>query len=203
MRINILIIHTVAWSHYAALTFSELFKLSLNNNIDLFVIHLARTHKGREKIGDYDKSIHNYPHKILYNGFLEDLSNIRKIKLLLREIINHKPTILITAGYNDPSIIFSAIFNKIRGGKNIITSDTTINDRARIWYKELLKKMILKFFDFGFCIGTKQMEYLQSLGFKKNKMIKAGWYAIDYKNIFTQNKLRNKYKKINLYMYED
>jgi len=186
---KILIIHTVAWSHYSALTFSELYKLSINNNFDFFVIHLARTHRGRERIGDYDAQIHNYPHKILYNGFLEDLSTVNKIRLLLKEIIDYKPTILITAGYSDPSIIFSAIFNKIRGGKNIITSDTTINDRTRIWYKELLKKIILKFFDFAFCIGTKQMEYLLSLGFDKNKIIKAGWYAVDYKGILINKPL--------------
>jgi len=194
---KILIIHTVAWSHYAALTFSELYKLSINNNFDFFVIHLARTHRGREKIGDYDIKIHNYPHKILYNGFLENLSTVNKIRLLLKEIIDYKPTILITAGYSDPSIIFSVIFNKIRGGKNIITSDTTINDRARIWYKKLLKKAILKFFNFGFCIGTKQMEYLLSLGFSKNKLIKAGWYAIDYKDVSKTNKLINNFKKFN------
>jgi len=197
MRPKILIIHTVAWSHYAALTFSELYKLSINNSFDFFVIHLARTHRGREKIGDYDAKIHNYPHKMLYNGFLEELSTINKVKLLLKEIIDYKPTILITAGYSDPSIIFSVIFNKIRGGKNIITSDTTINDRTRIWYKELVKKTILNFFDFGFCIGTKQIEYLLSLGLSNNKIIKAGWYAIDYKDVPKLNKLINNFKKLN------
>ncbi len=181
MKKKILIIHNIAWSHYAGLAFSKFYKMA--ENFEFLVIHLAKSSKARKNIGDYDKKLHQYPYKIMFEGYLEDFSFIKKIFSVLKEIIRYKPDVLITAGWSDISIIFAAILNKIIGGKNIVTSDTTLNDRKRVWYKELIKKIILKFFDGAFCIGSPQKEYLMHLGFSESKIFIAGWYIVDFNSL--------------------
>lgn len=179
MRTKVMIIHTIAWSHYAAKVFSELYQLLNNDNIDLLVVHLSETSRQRSKIGDFDESVHNYPYKIIHKGFLEESNLIRRCTKVIKELLRYKPDILITAGYSDISLIFAAVINKILGNKNIITSDTTLYDRPRKKIKEFIKKMILKYYDLAFCIGSEQRKYLQTLNFPENKIMLAGWYAID------------------------
>jgi len=181
---RIMIVHSIAWSHYAALTFSELYKiLNLEGN-NLLVIHIAKSNLNRKGIGDYDSSIHKYPHKILYDGFYEHFRLSDEIMILNKELISYKPDILIVSGLSDVGILSAIVINKILKSKNIVVSDTTYVDRKRFKYKEILKSKILKLFDGAFCVGTAQKEYMLKLGMKEENIFIASYYAVDNEFIY-------------------
>lgn len=88
--------------------------------MDLYVVHLAKTSKGRSKIGNFDESLHKYPYKILYASYIEDFNIVKKSLKVLKELMFYKPDVLITAGYNDISILLSAFVNKILNKKTFL-----------------------------------------------------------------------------------
>lgn len=147
--------------------------------MELLVIHLSKTSGERSLIGVFDPNIHKYSIKILHEGNLEEFNIIKKIKSVITEIFNYKPDVLIISGYSDFSLFIAAVINKLLAKKNIFTSDTTKIDRTRTWYKESIKKILLKIFDHAFCIGTSQKEYLETLGFESDRISCCGWYAVD------------------------
>lgn len=111
----------------------------------------------RKNLGDIDISIHKYPYKILFKENFEEIHWYKKFYYLLKEINTFRPSVVIMGGYNNAPIILAAFLNKLLRIKTILATDTTIYDRKRNWIKEILKKIILKSFDYAFCVGTPQL----------------------------------------------
>ena len=180
---KILIAHEILWSHYAGSVFSSLYNLCKKNDFDFLVVDFAKTSNKRKNLGDIDLSIHKYPYKILFKENFEEIHWYKKFYYLLKEINTFRPSVVIMGGYNNAPMILAAFLNKLLRIKTILATDTTIYDRKRNWIKEILKKIILKSFDYAFCVGTPQINYIKSLGFKTNNIFMASCYAVDEKKI--------------------
>lgn len=199
---KILIVHNVLWSHYAGKVFSEIYKICTDNNIDFYVIHIAKT-SGNRKLGDIDYSLHEYPYEVLFNGDIEAISFIKRFKYLLKEIIKYNPDVILTSGYNDLALDLIVFLNKIKGKKTIFQTDTTYFDKQRSLLKEFFKRSLLKIFDYAFCVGTAQINYLKTLNFNIERIFKVSWYAVDSEQIlaaFSESfaKRINTIEKLNL-----
>lgn len=179
---KILIVHNVLWSHYAGKVFSEIYKICTDNNIDFYVIHIAKT-SGNRKLGDIDYSLHEYPYEVLFNSDIEAISFIKRFKYLLKEIRKYNPDVILTSGYNDLALDLIVFLNKIKGKKTIFQTDTTYFDKQRNLLKEFFKRNLLKIFDYAFCVGTAQINYLKTLNFNIERIFKVSWYAVDSEQI--------------------
>jgi len=167
---RILIIHNILWSHYKAVVFSELYKITKNENIDMFVLQIALTEKRRRNIGDIDLSLHKYPYKLLFEKSIEETTIIERILSLLKEIFRYKPDVIVIPGWDDPAYIIIALIAKFLGIKQILQNDSTEYDKPRKLYKELIKKFIVKLADASWCYGTASRNYLVKLGMKEEKI---------------------------------
>lgn len=199
---KILIVHNVLWSHYAGKVFSEIYKICTDNNIDFYVIHIAKT-SGNRKLGDIDYSLHEYPYEVLFNSDIEAISFIKRFKYLLKEIRKYNPDVILTSGYNDLALDLIVFLNKIKGKKTIFQTDTTYFDKQRNLLKEFFKRNLLKIFDYAFCVGTAQINYLKTLNFNIERIFKVSWYAVDSEQIlaaFSESfaKRINTIEKLNL-----
>lgn len=199
---KILIVHNVLWSHYAGKVFNEIYKICTDNNIDFYVIHIAKT-SGNRKLGGIDYSLHEYPYEVLFNSDIEAISFIKRFKYLLKEIRKYNPDVILTSGYNDLALDLIVFLNKIKGKKTIFQTDTTYFDKQRSLLKEFFKRNLLKIFDYAFCVGTAQINYLKTLNFNIERIFKVSWYAVDSEQIlatFSESfaKRINTIEKLNL-----
>lgn len=171
---KVLIIHNVAWSHYKAAVFSELYKLLYQDGIELQVIQIALTEVGRVDLGGVDESLHQYPINILFRASFEETSLIGRTVKIAEAIRRYRPDIVILPGYSDLSYVIALLFSRLSGMRVIVAVDSTYFDRPRRWYKEKLKSLFIRLCDAGFCYGTRSKEYLVSLGMdEKNVFIRC------------------------------
>ena len=167
---KILIIHNIAWSHYKAVVFNELYKLSLKERFDMKVLQIAINEKSRQSLGYLDLSIHKYPYKILFKKNYEEIGFIEKVITLIREVNNYEPDIVIVPGYFDWAYWIAVFYCKFKGKKIITGIESTEFDHKRMWFKEQIKRIFVKMCDGVFCYGTKSKEYSVKLGAHQDRV---------------------------------
>ena len=169
---KILIVHNQLWAHYKAIIFNELQqKIVQNQNDSLLVVQIGSIEKSRKDLGNLDTSIHQYPYKLLHEGFLEDVSLIQRIKGIIKAIIEFKPNVVNLTGYYDIASWTVLLFCKLRGIKTILSNESTASDHQRNKIKEFVKGLIIKQFDGYFNFGTLSENYILSLGINPKKML--------------------------------
>lgn len=167
---KVLIIHNILWSHYKGVVFSELYRIMSKNGYELKVIHIAKNEKGRESVGTIDLSTHNYPHTLLFDKNIDNVSSLGKTFRLLKEVFKFKPNLIITPGWDSPSYFFIALISKFWDIRTIISVDSTEFDNKRTVLKETAKKIILKLYDASFTYGKASSEYVEKLGMNPNRI---------------------------------
>ena len=75
-----------------------------------------------------------------------------------------RPDVVGIVGYAEPYSLASLVWCKYRRKKAICLHVTTEWDRPRYWWKEQIKRLIVKQFDAGICGGNPQAAYLNKLG---------------------------------------
>ncbi len=133
-------------------------------------MHIAVTENNRQQLGNLDLSSHNYPYKILFNKSFEEVSWYQRVNGLIKEFWMFSPNIIVIYGYNDVSLIVLMLLSKLLGVKVIVGIDSTEYDKRRVWFKELLKKMLISFCDAAYTYGTLSANYAMKLGMKKEKV---------------------------------
>ena len=169
---KILIVHNQLWAHYKAIIFNELHKIiSQNENDSFLVVQIASIEKSRKDLGDLDKSIHQYPYKLLHEGLLEEVGLFQRIKGILKAITEFKPDVVNLTGYYDIASWTVLFYCKLKGIKTILSNESTANDHARNGVKEYFKTLIIKQFDGYFNFGKLSENYILSLGINPQKML--------------------------------
>ena len=132
----------------------------------------------------FPKSI--YPEK--------DISN-KEIDFFYKKNISQiKPDAIVSVGWADRSYQRLLIFANSKKIPCIIVSDSIIKtekSKKRFFFKEILKKIILRGYSSAFVAGKESKEYLIKLGFEKEKIFYP-WDVVD--NIFFE-KMNTKLKK--------
>ncbi len=180
MKSKILIIHNILWSHYKGVVFSELYKLAIKEGYDLKVIQIAVNEKGRVKLGDVDKTLHQYPYELLFEISFEETNLFSRSIKLLKSFFKEKPDIVAIPGWYDFAFYLLAFVSKILGKKIILQNDSTYEDRPRKFYKELPKKIIVKLSDVYWCYGTASKKYLLKLGANEEKIFTRCQATVNY-----------------------
>jgi len=85
-------------------------------------------------------------------------------------LCKHDPQVLIIAGISYPAFIVGLFWAKMKRRKTILWSASTEYDRDRNWYKESIKKIIIRQFDAANVYGTKARDYLVKLGMANEKI---------------------------------
>ena len=114
---------------------------------------------------------------------------IPSIKKQINEIfLKTNPNIIFLTGWFENShhfIIYKSYFKKI---PLIILSDSRYNDHRRFFYKEFIKRLLLKNFSSALVAGKESSDYLLNLNFKKKDIFKP--FDVVDNNYFLKN--RNK-----------
>lgn len=162
MKIRVLLLHNILWSHYKGVVFSNLYNQIDKNEIDLRIVQIALTEKQRKTLGDVDLSCHAYPYKLLFNSSFEEIPPVKRIIAIAKELNSYD--IIIIPGYYNIIFWFAWLISLIRGKKIIVSFDSTEVDHPHVWYKELWKRLFISGCTAAFCYGKKSEEYLLKLG---------------------------------------
>ena len=88
-----------------------------------------------------------------------------------RKLNELRPSSVLTPGWYTMPALTAAAWAKIHGKRSILMSETTEEDHRRVWWKELLKRLLLRLlFDSAIAGGKPHVRYLSRLGFAAEKI---------------------------------
>jgi 1,2-diacylglycerol 3-alpha-glucosyltransferase len=99
-------------------------------------------------------------------------------KAILEALDRDRPGALGIVGYARPESMAAARWARRRGRPAILMSESQAIDRPRVWWKELIKKQRLGWFDAALVGGPPHRDYLVQLGMPPSR-IALGYNAVD------------------------
>ncbi|MES2795046.1 MAG: glycosyltransferase family 4 protein [Bacteroidota bacterium] len=169
---RVLFVHQFLWAHYKAKHFSDLFAISQKTKeFEFYVIQMSRTEATRINIGAINEDYHQYKYSLLYDDYLENTPFWGKATKIFKIIRSFKADVVVLPGYFDPSTWPIYLYCKIAGIKTIMFIDSGETDNKKVWYKEIIKKIIVSITDGFLSIGPATDQYLLKLGAKKEQIL--------------------------------
>lgn len=203
---KVLILHPFLASHYKNKLFSLMEQKSKQKGIDLTVLQFNRNEASRKGVFAEEIDGLDYKYEVLFDENAEQTSNFQLLKKIINRINFYKPQILNIGGFYSMAHILTIFYCKLRGIQVIISNDSTRLDNAPVFWKEILKKSVVKIADGFFCFGTLAINYMKSLGATENKILARRCAVVDnqtiervYQETFPQRE--NLKKELNLPKY--
>lgn len=123
----------------------------------------------------------------------KDISN-KDIDIFYKKYIpSINPNVIVSIGWADRSYQRLLLYSNHKGIPIIIVSDSIIateNKRKRSFFKEFIKRIILRGYSSAFVAGKESCLYLEKLGFNK-KYIFSPWDVVD-NNFFKNYKIKGR-----------
>jgi 1,2-diacylglycerol 3-alpha-glucosyltransferase len=107
---------------------------------------------------------------IFSNQKYEELANHILAPKLIKFLNYINPDVLVLSGYSEFAMIIALIWSKIYHKKVILLSESKEDDISRSFYKELIKKLIIRFYDAAIVGGKPHQRYLEKLGMSSNSI---------------------------------
>lgn len=168
---RILIIHQFLWAHYKAGIFNKLYSLCKEKGDEFYVLQTSLFEEARKDFGMPDRSLHQYPYKLLFEGIYEETGFWNRVKACIKEIKEFKPDVINIPGYYDMAMMMVMIWARSKGIKIVLSNDSTAADNSRNKLKEGFKKWLVSFADGFFCYGTASARYIMQLGAQPEQIL--------------------------------
>lgn len=151
------IVHNVI-SPYKTVLFNQL-KTAWPN---LAVLYFAPTEKMRD--WRVDREDITYEHQVLFEKPLDDIGPWALFKAVWKALDDVNPDIVLVCEYIKTGY-WAALFWAMKNRKKrIFWTETTAEDRPRIWIKEQVKRWFIRQFQAGLAQSSKSKRYMHELG---------------------------------------
>jgi glycosyltransferase involved in cell wall biosynthesis len=168
---RIAIYHSILWSKYKGVVFSELYVLAKARGIDAAFTQIAETEDDRIGLGAVDLSFHRYPFRLLFRGTYERIPLLRRIVSVVRDVKNNPADFTILPGYHRIEYWAMLFACAALGRKRAVFCDSTKFDRKRTLWREIAKRVFFGMCDGYFCYGVRSKEYLLSYEVEESRII--------------------------------
>ncbi|WP_137157866.1 glycosyltransferase [Rhizobium sp. FKL33] len=162
--------HNILWSRYKAVVFTELHRISVENDVDLKIYQIAETDSDRVGLSGVEKEWHGYPYKLLFGGSYSAIPRQTLISRVAREAFKTDADIIALAGFERPEYWIQLLILKARRKKVVFFCDSTIYDNEQTLLKGLAKRFFFRLADAVFCYGVRAKEYLMHYGMPARKI---------------------------------
>lgn len=105
------------------------------------------------------------------------------------ELLRINPDIIAIAGYSEIGMLFALFWSRLHRKKSILLSESTENDFTRSWWKEKIKRWIIKRYDSALVGGSPHKRYLIKLGMVSESIFLG--YDVVGNDIFHPNNIKN------------
>jgi 1,2-diacylglycerol 3-alpha-glucosyltransferase len=89
-----------------------------------------------------------------------------------------RPDIVAVNGWSVPEARAAAAWGRRHGRRLVLMSETKADDHLRPWWKEMIKRQLLRRYDAALVGGRAQADYLASLGYPRER-IRHGYDVVD------------------------
>ena len=111
----------------------------------------------RDKLGFHVETLVDTP--------LEQTPLNKLLREVKRTLDNIKPHAVVISGYKRPSMLAAAQWARTHKAASIIMFASTESDHSRVWWKEQIKRQLIKrYYNAGFINGQASRQYLTKLG---------------------------------------
>jgi glycosyltransferase involved in cell wall biosynthesis len=190
---KVLVIHNILWAHYKSVLFEALVRNS-PSELEIEVVQIAKNELSRKNMDTPDFKF-DYPYRLLFDDYIENIPTFKKIYKLLSHVFYSKAQVVNVTGYAaDIAITLAVFFSKLMGKKVVISNESTLADSKRNFLKELIKSITVKTADGYISFGSLSEEYLIKLGAKKTEIFEKNAAIVDDKIIlesFLNNNISN------------
>jgi len=153
---------------YKTLLFGELYKIYHQFS----VLYMAEIENNREWNIDHD--LLDFPHEIMFEGPLDNISAVRLITKTWSKLNSIKPDVIILGGYSYSACWAAFLWARINSRKIILWSSSNADDRKRTKLKEKLKTFLVGKCDAANVYGQRSRDYLVKLGIQKDRIFITG-----------------------------
>lgn len=197
-NMRVLIIHNILWTHYKSVLFEAIEKQK-TDNMEICVLQIAKNDISRKNMSSPEVN-YQYSYKLLFDDFIENIPTFNKVQAVLRYIWSYKPDVVNVTGWaTDLSLTLAIVFSFFLGKKVVISNESTSFDQQRSFFKEFLKKILVKM-SYGFIVfGKTSKDYLLELGAKTEQFIEQKGAVVDdikIKQVFEKAKEENYLEEI-------
>jgi glycosyltransferase involved in cell wall biosynthesis len=145
----------------------------------------------------WDTSKEKVPNKItLFDDKPITQKSKKEIKKRLFSVLNNiTPDVVLISGWDAIASLLGVSWSIANNIPIIILSESQSHDFKRLKIKEFAKRYLLKLFDSAFVGGINQMQYLEDLGFNKEKIF-PGCDLVDNEYFIKNSKLSKESKSL-------
>jgi glycosyltransferase involved in cell wall biosynthesis len=195
---RVLIIHNILWTHYKSVLFEAIEKQK-TENMEICVLQIAKNDISRKNMSSPEVN-YQYSYKLLFDDFIENIPTFNKVQAVLRYIWSYKPDVVNVTGWAaDLSLTLAIVFSFFLGKKVVISNESTLFDHQRSFFKEFLKKVLVKMSNGFIVFGKTSKDYLLELGAKTEQFIEQKGAVVDdikIKQVFEKAKEENYLEEI-------
>jgi glycosyltransferase involved in cell wall biosynthesis len=167
---KIIFYHNILWAKYKGAIFSRLFSLCRDAGIDASFVHIAETNRGYADLGAVDLSYHNYPFRLLIRGLYADVSVMKRMWLIGKDLLRHRSDLVVLPGYELVEFWMMLTLCMLLRRKRAVFCDSTALESKKIPVREFAKRLFFSRCDGVFCYGTRSMEYVSSYGVSPSRI---------------------------------
>ncbi len=170
MKKTVAFYHNILWSKYKGLVFSSLAAQSESSSIDASFVQIAENDVSRLGLGSIDLSYHKYPYRLLFRGCINQISTLRLVTALVRDLWRHPTELVVLPGYHLVGYWAMLLVCLLLRRKRAVFCDATAYDQPRGGLKEHAKRLFFRLCDGVFCYGLRSAEYIKSYGVEAKKI---------------------------------
>jgi glycosyltransferase involved in cell wall biosynthesis len=164
------IYHSILWSKYKGVVFSEVYSQSNDRGVETSFIQVAETEVQRVGLTGIDLSYHRYPYRLLFHGAYENVPLYRRVIALARDVIKNRSDLIVLPNYDRIEYWVMLGLCMLLRRKRAVICDSTGHDSARQPWKEVAKRVFFRHCDGYFCYGIRSKQYLLSYGVDEVKI---------------------------------
>ena len=150
--------------HYKELLFAEMKELGL----DFEVLFVSRTSTKRNVL-ELDPA--KYAFRVGHQGAYENHPRVRTARFVWSALNQLNPRVVIISGYYDIAGWTAWVWAEVSRRPKILWNETNLFDHRRPWYREALKRLLVRRFDLAHVYGKSNKDYLIKLGLPPERVL--------------------------------
>ncbi len=175
---KILIIHNILWTHYKSVLF-EAIEQNKTADMEICVLQIAKNDISRKSMSSSEVE-YEYNYHLLFDDYIENIPTYKKVREVLKFIKFYNPDIVNVSGWaGDLSMTLSIVFSFCLNKKIVISNESTLSDQKRSFFKESLKKLLVKMATGFIVFGRTSKNYLTHLGATSGQFIEEKAAVVD------------------------
>lgn len=164
--------HSIRWSRYKAIVFSELYRIAKNSEFSFRFIQIADTSNNRTSLSPVELSYHQYEHTLLFPGSYEEIPAWKIASTLFFKTLRSNSNLILIPGFDAPEHWAMLIACMMSCKRRATFCDSTLLDRRQSKLKSYFKRFFFSRCSGVFCYGERARQYLAHYGVPSTRIFK-------------------------------